>query len=269
MKNQPDQSSWGEVSRRLRGSAVNDTNLFSVTATAAPSILAALELRLGQRLLEVGSGRGDLLALARASGLDGIGLDLSPEMVELARTTHPGIDVRVGDARALPFEREQFAGVVCSFTLGFVPNRRVAVEEAARVLCPGGCYALTTWDMHTDGFLARVDTAVRRYGVAYRNVLHEMNPGPGYFTELLTSAGFHDVHAVPLPLYIRCADPTGVLSVLRTAGASRALVEAEGETARARIEAELVASMSPDDAGAVMPAPAVLVFGRKAAAAQS
>lgn len=259
-----DQWAWGEVSRRLGESAVTDTNLFSVTATAAPAILDALALARGQQFLEVGSGRGDLLALAGSTGLDGIGLDLSAEMVQVARTMHPGVTVGVGDAQALPFADQEFWGVVCSFTLGFVSNQRLAVAEAARVLREGGNYAVTMWDMRMDGFLSRVDATVHRFGKGYRDVLFQMNPGSVYVMQLLTDVGFRDVRAVSLPLYIRCAQPDDLLKVLRTAGASRALVEAEDGPTRARIEDALVSSMCREGDIYVMPAPAILVLGHKA-----
>ena len=55
----------------------------------------------GQRVLEIGSGNGDLLAALRPS--DGLGIDFSPRMVEMARARHQGAGVRfeVADAHTL------------------------------------------------------------------------------------------------------------------------------------------------------------------------
>src|ERR1700736_3413557 len=50
----------------------------------------------GLRVLEVGSGPGDLLAAVRPEY--GVGIDLSPEMVLLARTRHPGLRFEQADA---------------------------------------------------------------------------------------------------------------------------------------------------------------------------
>jgi SAM-dependent methyltransferase len=56
----------------------------------------------GQRVLEIGSGNGDLLASLAPS--EGLGVDLSPQMVELARRRHPGLRFEVADAQSLALE---------------------------------------------------------------------------------------------------------------------------------------------------------------------
>ena len=70
------------------------------------------------------------------------GIDLSPEMLELARHEAAGLgreaDLRIGDAQALDFPDESFDTVTC--TLGFctIPDTTAAAREAFRVLRPGG-----------------------------------------------------------------------------------------------------------------------------------
>jgi SAM-dependent methyltransferase len=56
----------------------------------------------GQRVLELGSGNGDLLASLGPSV--GVGLDFSPRMVELARTRHPDIRFEVADATSFDLD---------------------------------------------------------------------------------------------------------------------------------------------------------------------
>ena len=92
-------------------------------------------------VLEVGVGTGLNLALygpdARLTGID-----LSPEMLELARVRalELGREVRLleGDAQALDLEDQSFDTVVFSLSLCTVPDVRRAVAEAHRVLRPGG-----------------------------------------------------------------------------------------------------------------------------------
>jgi ubiquinone/menaquinone biosynthesis C-methylase UbiE len=71
-----------------------------------------------------------------------IGLDLSPEMLEIARqrATDLGrdIDLRRGDAHQLPFPEESFDAVVCTYSLCNIPDPQVAMSEMKRVLRPGG-----------------------------------------------------------------------------------------------------------------------------------
>lgn len=70
------------------------------------------------------------------------GLDLSPEMLAVARerATESGreIDLREGDAHALPFGDESFDTVVCTYSLCNIPDPQRAVNEMKRVLKPGG-----------------------------------------------------------------------------------------------------------------------------------
>jgi SAM-dependent methyltransferase len=65
----------------------------------------------GLRVLEVGSGPGDLLAALRPAY--GVGIDLSPEMVELARTRHPALRFEQADAHDFDLG-EKFDVIVCS-----------------------------------------------------------------------------------------------------------------------------------------------------------
>lgn len=257
------QNPWDEVGQRLQHGHGN-SSLFDVTARAGEAILSAVDLQGGARALEIGCGRGDFLALAAERGIDIVGLDLAPEMVLAARARYPNASAIVGDGATLPFADGAFDLVICSFTLGFIADRRRAIAEAWRVLAPGRRYALTTWQLGAGGFFAFVEDAVRRYGVDEENAFSSSNPGTSYYKDLLVSVGFTDVRVTPLDLAIRCAQPTGVLAVLRTAGKSRALVESQRPDVRQRIEAELVSRMERvRDDEFHMQMPAFLVQGTK------
>lgn len=70
------------------------------------------------------------------------GLDMSAEMLDIAhkRAGESGrtIDLREGDAHALPFNDESFDVVVCTYSLCNIPEPAQAVAEMKRVLRPGG-----------------------------------------------------------------------------------------------------------------------------------
>lgn len=75
-------------------------------------------------------------------GIELTGLDLSPEMLEIARERSTdldkAIDLREGDAHNLPFDTESFDTVVCTYSLCNIPDPQKAVAEMKRVLKPGG-----------------------------------------------------------------------------------------------------------------------------------
>ncbi len=93
------------------------------------------------KTLEVAVGTGLNLA-SYPPEVEVVGLDLSSEMLEIARSRARElgreIDLRVGDAHALPFDAESFDSVLCTFSLCNIPEPRLAVAEMKRVLRLGG-----------------------------------------------------------------------------------------------------------------------------------
>jgi ubiquinone/menaquinone biosynthesis C-methylase UbiE len=70
------------------------------------------------------------------------GIELSPEMLELARRRARElgreVDLRLGDAQSLDFDDQSFDTVIITFALCTIPDDRAAAAEARRVLRPGG-----------------------------------------------------------------------------------------------------------------------------------
>lgn len=93
------------------------------------------------RVLEVAVGTGRNFAFyPREVSITGI--ELSPAMLAIARTRAAqlrlDVDLRVGDAQALPFDDDSFDTVVCTLSLCTIPDHAAAIAEMARVLRPGG-----------------------------------------------------------------------------------------------------------------------------------
>jgi ubiquinone/menaquinone biosynthesis C-methylase UbiE len=95
--------------------------------------------------------RGDVLEIAIGTGRNLphypadvrlTAIELSPEMLNIARKRAADlgreVDLRKGNAEALPFDDGSFDTVICTFALCTIPDDRKAVAEAMRVLRPGG-----------------------------------------------------------------------------------------------------------------------------------
>jgi SAM-dependent methyltransferase len=117
-----------------------------VTPRLVEPLLAATCVGAGTRLLDVATGPGYVAGQAAERGADVVGLDVTEEMLQLARSRHPGIEFVRGDAHQLPFEDRSFDAGICNFGLLHFGRPDRAVSELARVLRPGGRAALTVWD---------------------------------------------------------------------------------------------------------------------------
>jgi ubiquinone/menaquinone biosynthesis C-methylase UbiE len=75
-----------------------------------------------------------------------VGVDISPDMLAVARAVEPAIDWREGNASGLPLrDGEQFDVVVCQQGLQFFPDKPAAAAQMRRALAKGGRLAVATW----------------------------------------------------------------------------------------------------------------------------
>lgn len=110
----------------------------------------SLELRAGQKVLDVASGPGaTAFLLAAEFGVEVEGVDLGGQSVAKAnaKAAEQGIDDRVrftvGDAEHLPLDDATFDAVVCECAFCTFPDKPTAARELARVLRPGGRLGIT------------------------------------------------------------------------------------------------------------------------------
>ena len=106
----------------------------------------ALAAGLGTNVGDIGCGTGRLEPYLAAKGLAPWGIDLSPEMIRVARRDHTAHRFDVADLRELPFEGASLVGVVCWYSLIFLApaDRQAAFGELYRVVKPGG-YLVTAF----------------------------------------------------------------------------------------------------------------------------
>ena len=96
----------------------------------------------GLDVLDVACGTGRYAIPLAQAGARVTGIDLSEEMLDLARRKAAGsglsLDLRVADVRALPFPDGSFDLAICALALCHLPDLNLAAQELARVLRPGG-----------------------------------------------------------------------------------------------------------------------------------
>src|SRR4051794_33840746 len=112
------------------------------TAAAIEPLLDAAGVSAGTRVLDVGTGPGDLAAAAAARGARVTGVDLAPGMLKEARRRHPDVEFVRADAERLPFADGEFDAVLGAFVVNHLPEPEGAAAELARV---GRRVALAMW----------------------------------------------------------------------------------------------------------------------------
>ena len=104
-------------------------------------------------LLDIGTGTGRMLRLFAPKVRRAVGIDLSPEMLNVARADldEGGLRhcfVRQGDMYALPWPRPSFDVVTMHMVLHFAEDPAAVIAEAARVLRPNGCLLIADFAPH-------------------------------------------------------------------------------------------------------------------------
>ena len=131
----------GEGDRWFRRNAAN---LSHGRRDVVVEAIEALRIK-PKALLEVGASNGHrVAALAEALGARGCGVEPSSAAVADGTAAHPNIDLRIGSADELPFERGEFDLVILGFCMYLVdPALHLrAVAEADRVLADGGALVI-------------------------------------------------------------------------------------------------------------------------------
>jgi ubiquinone/menaquinone biosynthesis C-methylase UbiE/DNA-binding transcriptional ArsR family regulator len=161
-------------------------------AAVESAIRAALADKPIRSLLDLGTGTGRMLELFGADIDRGLGLDLSLDMLALARARldRAGLkhcSVRHGDIYDLALPRDSFDVVIIHQVLHFLDDSARAIAEAARVLRPGGRLLVVDFAPHDLEFL-REEHAHRRLGFSAETV-----------TQWLEAAGLDVLRQETLP----------------------------------------------------------------------
>jgi arsenite methyltransferase len=166
-----------------------------------PTALA--ELRPGEVVLDLGSGGGiDVLLSARrvAPGGKAYGLDMTDEMLELARKNQREMGVEnaeflKGEIEAVPLPDESVDVIISNCVVNLSGDKRRTIEEAFRVLRPGGRFAIS--DVVVRGVVPEeIRRSMELWAGCVAGALEEYE-----FRRLLHEAGFEDVSIEPTRVY--------------------------------------------------------------------
>jgi arsenite methyltransferase len=182
-------------------------------------LLRCAQLPAGSLVLDLACGAGRTLELLSDAGHLAVGVDVEPRAVRWARRHGAAV---VGDAHALPFADGAFDAVVCECAVSTFARPAAAVEEVARVLRPGGTFAMT--DVVLDRSRAPADVVRTVDRLTTARLAAE-------YAQLCDDAGFDvavtdDRRADALALARRVRRRLSVVGARRAASAARACEDA-------------------------------------------
>jgi SAM-dependent methyltransferase len=235
-------------------------------------LLQAASIAPGQAVLDVCCGTGLVAQAAAGRGANVTGIDISEDMIAMAKAKGLACRFQIGDAEALPFGDVHFDRVICNFGLYHLSEPDLAIVEAARVLRLDGVYVFTTWCGPDISPLFRiVFEAIQAHG----KIDVGLPPAPPPFrladrTEsmrAMLAAGFGDVSFMDVPAVFECKRDEVIDFLEKSTVRLTMLLQAQSSAARAVIHRAIREQLAtfPMEDTLRLPMPAILVRGVKRA----
>jgi ubiquinone/menaquinone biosynthesis C-methylase UbiE len=178
----------------------------------------ALDLRAGQRVLDVAAGNGNVSLAAARRWCEVTSTDFVPALLARAqaRAAADGFNIafREADAEALPFADASFDAVVSTYGVMFTPDQEKAATEMLRVCRPSGKIGLANWT--PQGFVGQMFKTLGQYLPPPASAKSPALWGTrGRLAELLGSAA-RSIHAEPRNFMFRYRSPAHFIDVFTT-----------------------------------------------------
>lgn len=179
----------------------------SLCAGTGDALLSALGAPGGRRLLDVGSGTGELADRFRVRGWDVTACEPEWTMRAVSTRQHPEVPVVAGALPELPFAPASFDAVTANFVLNHVPDPRASARELARVAVSGAPLGASIWLRSPSWFWAEI---VARAGIVAAPG-ERLSPDKDFartavgFEAMLTDGGWHGVRVEELSWVWRAA----------------------------------------------------------------
>src|SRR3954451_22251573 len=124
-------------------------DIATTIADVSEDVVGAAGVASGDQVLDMATGTGNAALAAARVGGHVTGLDLTPELLEVARrrAREQGFDIvfEEGDGQELPYATERFDRVTSVFGAMFAPDQERTAAELLRVTRPGGTIAVSAW----------------------------------------------------------------------------------------------------------------------------
>lgn len=129
------------------------------------TLCEAVDVRSGQRVLDVAAGNGNATLAAARRFADVVSTDYVGALLERGRERAQAdrlqVTFREADAENLPFANGSFDVVLSTFGVMFTPDQERAAGELMRVCCPGGKIGLANWT--PESFVGQLFKTIGKY----------------------------------------------------------------------------------------------------------
>ena len=154
---------------KARQQAAWSTGNYAVVGTTlqivGENLCEALDLRAGERVLDVAAGNGNATLAAARRWCEVTSTDYVPSLLEAGRARAQAeghaILFQEADAEDLPFPDASFDVVISTFGVMFAPNQTAAAGELARVCKSGGQIGLANWT--PESFIGQLFKIIGKY----------------------------------------------------------------------------------------------------------
>jgi ubiquinone/menaquinone biosynthesis C-methylase UbiE len=206
-------------SRQQAAWSSGDYAVIGTTLTITGEMLCeAVNLRAGQRVLDVAAGNGNATLAAARRWADVTSTDYVPALLERGRARAEAdrlpVTFQGADAEDLPFPEASFDVVLSVFGVMFTPDQQQAAHELLRVCRPGGTIGLANWT--PESFIGNVFRTLGKY----------IPPAPGVKSPALWGSeerlrelfgdGISELKATKRHFVFRYRSPQHFLEIFRT-----------------------------------------------------